>query len=152
MMLRSKMFQLMLMACWIQLFLSASMVFSAETKLLTSVDLRHVYNDNITYRRSDKIDDFISIVSPSVEISYITEIFSLSALADWRGSLYWDNSDLNRVNQRYGLDGTYRLTERWSFTARGRYTKDSVQDSQLDETGSVRLGLSDREKIGRAHV
>ena len=147
MMLRSKMFQLMLMACWIQLFLSASMVLSAETKLLTSVDLRQEYNDNITYRRSDKIDDFISIVSPSLKLSYITEIFNLSALADWRGSLYWDNSDLNRVNQRYGLDGTYRLTERWSFTARGRYTKDSVQDSQLDETGSVRLGLSDRERL-----
>ena len=147
MMLRSKMFQLMLMACWIQLFLSASVVISAETKLLTSVDLRQVYNDNITYRRSDKIDDFISIVSPSLELSYSTEIFSLSALADWRGSLYWDNSDLNRVNQLYGLNGTYRLTERWSFTARGRYRKDSVQDSQLDETGSVRLGLSDRERL-----
>jgi hypothetical protein len=150
MMLKSKMFQIVLLAFWILSFMSAmstSMVFSAETKLLTSVDLSQEYNNNITYRRSDKIDDFISIVSPSLELSYITEIFSLSALADWRGSLYWDNSDLNRVNQRYGLDGTYRLTERWSFTARGRYNKDSVQDSQLDETGSVRLGLSDRERL-----
>jgi hypothetical protein len=147
MMLKSKMSQSMPLACWLLLFLSTSMAFSAETKLLTSVDLSQEYNNNITFRRSDKIDDFISIVSPSLKLSYITEIFSLSALADWRGSLYWDNSDLNRVNQRYGLDGTYRLTERWSFTARGRYNKDSVQDSQLDETGSVRLGLSDRERL-----
>ena len=55
--------------------------------------------------------------------------------------------DQNRINQRYGLEGSYRLTERWSVSANGRYVKDSVQDSQLDETGSVERGLSDRERL-----
>ena len=84
---------------------------------------------------------------PSLRLTYDTEILKLSALADWDGLLYWDNSDLNRINQRYGLNGNYRLTERWSVSALARYVKDSVQDSQLDETGSVERGLSDRERL-----
>jgi hypothetical protein len=74
-------------------------------------------------------------------------LLKLSALATWDGWLFWDNSDLNRVNQRYGLNGNYRIAERWSVSALARYVKDSVQDSQLDETGSVELGLSDRERL-----
>jgi opacity protein-like surface antigen len=42
---------------------------------------------------------------------------------------------------------SYRLTERWSVSASGRYVFDSVQDSQLDETGSVERGLSDRQRL-----
>ena len=147
MMLRSKMFQIMLMACSSLLFFSTLVALSAETSLLTSVGLRQEYNDNILYNRSDEIDDFISIVSPAIELSYTTEIFELSTLAAWSGWLFWDNSDLNRINQRYGLDGSYRFTERWSVSGLARYVKDSVQDSQLDETGSVDPGLSDRERI-----
>ena len=147
MMLRSKMFQTLLMACSSLLFFSGSVALAAETSLLTSIGLRQEYNDNILNSRSDEIDDFISRVNPALELSYNTEILELSTLAVWSGWLFWDNSDLNRINQRYGLDGTYRLTERWSVSGLARYVKDSIQDSQLDETGSVDLGLDDRERI-----
>ena len=60
MMLKSKISQTMLLACSMLLFFSTTMVFSAETKLLTSVDLRQEYNTNIFYTRSDETDDFIS--------------------------------------------------------------------------------------------
>lgn len=137
----------MLLACWILLCFSTSMVFSAETKLLTSVGLRQEYNNNILYNRSDEIDDFISKVIPSLRLNHDTELLKLSALASWSGWLFWDNSDLNRLNQRYGLNGNYRIAERWSISASGRYVLDSTQDSQLDETGSVELGLKDRERL-----
>jgi hypothetical protein len=137
----------MLLACSLLLFFSTTVVFSAETKLLTSVGLKQEYNNNILYNRSDYTDDFISYVTPSLKLSYATEILNLSARAAWDGWLFWDNSDLNRLNQRYGLNGEYRLTERWSVSASGRYIFDSVQDSQLDETGSVEAGLSDRERL-----
>ena len=139
--------QVMFLACSILLFFSTTMVFSAETKLLTSVGLRQEYNTNILYSRTDETDDFVSYVIPSLKLNYATEILNLSALAGWSGWLFWDNSDLNRLNQRYGLNGSYRLTERWSISANGRYVSDSVQDSQLDETGSVGAGLSDRERL-----
>ena len=84
---------------------------------------------------------------PSLRLTYDTEILKLSALTRWDASLYWDNTDQNRINQRYGLNGDYRLTERWSVSALARYVKDSVQDSQLDETGSIERGLSDRERL-----
>jgi len=147
MMLKSKMSQIMLLACAMLLYFSTTIVFSAETKLLTSVGLRQEYNSNIFYSRTEETDDFVSYVIPSLKLNYATEILNLSALADWSGWLFWDNSDLNRLNQRYGLNGRYRLTERWSVSANGRYVFDSTQDSQLDETGSVELGLSDRERL-----
>ena len=95
----------MLLACSILLYFSTTMVFSAETELLTSVGLRQEYNNNIYYTRSDETDDFISQVIPSLSFTYATEIFNLSALADWDAFLFWDNTDQNRLNQRYGLNG-----------------------------------------------
>ena len=147
MMLKSKMSQIMLLVCSMLLYFSTTNVFSAETELLTSVGLKQEYNTNIYYTRTDETDDFISHVIPSLRLTYATEIFNLSALAGWDAFLYWDNTDQNRINQRYGLNGDYRLTERWSVSALARYVKDSVQDSQLDETGSVERGLSDRERL-----
>ena len=147
MMLKSKMSQIVLLACSILLYFSTANVFSDEIKLLTSIGLKQEYNSNIFYTRTDETDDFISYVKPSVKLSYATEILNLSALAAWDGWLFWDNTDQNRLNQRYGLNGRYRLTERWSVSANGRYVFDSVQDSQLDETGSVEAGLSDRERL-----
>jgi len=146
MMLKLKMFKILLFACSI-LFFSTSVALSAEGSLLTSVALRQEYNDNIFYTASNKTDDFISYVTPALNLTYATEILNLSALAAWDGLLYWDNSDQNRLNQRYGLNVGYRMTERWSVSANGLYIFDSVQDSQLDETGSVESGLSDRQRV-----
>jgi hypothetical protein len=146
-MLKLKMFKIMLSTCSILLFFSATNVCAAEMKLLTSVGLKQEYNSNIFYERSDEVDDFISYLMPALKLSYATETLSLRALADWSGWLFWDNSDQNRLNQRYGLDGTYRLTERWSVSGDGRYVFDSTQDSQFDETGTVRRGLSDRQRF-----
>ncbi|MGV7224374.1 MAG: outer membrane beta-barrel protein [Nitrospinales bacterium] len=147
MMLKSKTFQIILLVCSILLYFLTTNVLSAETKLLTSVGLRQEYNDNIFYTRTDETDDFISQVIPSLKLNYATEILKLSALARWDALLFWDNTDQNRLNQRYGLNGSYQLTERWSVSANGRYVFDSVQDSQLDETGSVERGLSDRQRL-----
>jgi hypothetical protein len=137
----------MLLVCPMLLYLLTTSVFSAENELLTSVGLRQEYNTNIFYEKTDETDDFISQVIPSLRLNYATEILKLSALARWDAMLFWDNSDQNRLNQQYGLNGSYRLTERWSVSASGRYVFDSVQDSQLDETGSVERGLSDRERL-----
>jgi len=147
MMLKLKMFKIVLSTCSILLFFFAAIVFSAETKLLTSVELKQEYNSNIYFSLSDETDDFISYLDPTLKLTHATEKFNLSALANWSGWLYWDNSDQNRINERYGLDGTYRLTERWSVSADGRYVSDSTQDSQLSETGSARPGLSDRQRL-----
>ena len=147
MMLKSKMSQIMLLTCSILLYFSTTIVFSAEMKLSTSVGLKQEYNNNIFYSRSNETDDFISYVDPALKLNYSTETFNLGALAAWSGWLFWDNSDLNRLNQQYGLNGRYRLTERWSISANGRYIFDSTQDSQLDETGSVEAGLDDRERL-----
>ena len=137
MMLKSKMFKMMLFAFSILLYFSTAIVFAAETKLVTSVGLKQEYNDNILYTKNDTNDDFISYVMPSFKLTHATEILNLSALAGWEALFYWDNSDLDTINQRYRLDGKYRLTERWSFSAEGRFVKDTTLDSQLEETGTV---------------
>jgi opacity protein-like surface antigen len=112
-------------------------VFSAETSLLTSVRLRQEYNDNILYSKNDKTDDFISHVIPTLKLKHATETLSLSAQAGLNAKFYWDNPDRDTINQRYRLDAKYRLTERWSFTAEGRYNKNTTLDTQLEETGTV---------------
>jgi predicted porin len=137
MILKFKMFKMILFAFSILVFFSTSVALSAETSLLTSVGLKQEYNDNILYTRNDKNDDFISYVTPSFRLKHATELLELSALAGLEALFYWDNSNLDTINQRYRLDGKYRLTERWSVSAEGRYLKDTTLDSQLEETGTV---------------
>ena len=141
-----KLLKKMLVALSTLLILSSSIALSAEVSLLTSVGLRQEYNDNILYTRSNEIDDFISYAIPSLDFDYRTEIFNISALAKLEGLLYWDNSDLNTINQRYELSSTYRLTERWSVSAEGFYIGDTTLDSQLEETGIVGV-RQDRDRF-----
>ena len=119
----------MLFSFSILLYFSTAIVFAAETKLVTSVGLKQEYNDNILYTKNDKNDDFISSVIPSLKLTHATEILNLSAQAGWEALFYWDNSDLDTINQRYRLNGNYRLTERWSLSATGRVVYDTTLDT-----------------------
>ncbi len=145
-MLNLKFLKKMSVAFSILAIFSTSVGLAAEVSLLTSIRLKQEYNDNILYTRSDEEDDFISSAIPSLELGYQTEILDLSALARWEGLLYWDHSDLNTINQRYGMDGKYRLTERWSLLGDGFYIKDTTLDSQLEETGVV-FRRQDRHRL-----
>jgi hypothetical protein len=67
-------------------------------------------------------------------------------IADFDILSYLDESDLNRVNQYYRLDGNHRLGQRWDVLAGFRYYDDTTLNTYLQETGRV------VERIDRQYV
>ena len=118
-------------------FFFSTCAFARDITLTPSIRFKQEYNDNILFTRTNEIDDYISYIIPALKIRQKTEVLDISALAEGNFFFYADESQLNDINQRYRLDGRYKLTERWSVKGRGFYLKDTTLNSQLRETGTV---------------
>ncbi|OPY90132.1 MAG: hypothetical protein A4E72_00812 [Syntrophus sp. PtaU1.Bin208] len=111
---------------------------AAETTLTPSVGLRAEYDDNIDFEHNDiKRDDFVFTVSPGLRLDYKTERTYLGASAKVNVLRYADYTDEDKVNQYYGLNVSHRLFEKLSVQANAGYSRDTTQDTYLDETGLV---------------
>jgi len=111
---------------------------AAEITVTPSVGLRVEYDDNIDFEHNGtKRDDFVSTVSPGIALNYRTERTLLGATAKVNMVNYLDYTDDNTVNQFYGLNVSHRLLEKLGIRANAGYSRDTTQDSYLEETGIV---------------
>lgn len=118
---------------------------TAEVTLNPSLNFRGEYNDNIDFSRSNRLDDYVGIISPGLTFGYATERGNVEAKAIVDVIRYYDYTERNYERQNYGLGVSYLLFERLSFKANGSYIKDITLDTQLEETGIV-VKRSDRER------
>jgi opacity protein-like surface antigen len=128
----------------ISVFLSAATVHSADVMLIPSVNVKGEYNDNIDFSRTNKLDDYTGIVSPALTLNYATDRLNMNARTAFDIIGYADYTDRNRQNQNHKLGAGYKLSERFSVNADGLYTKDTTLDTELQETGLVKI-RTDRE-------
>ncbi|CAG0975766.1 TIGR03016 family PEP-CTERM system-associated outer membrane protein [Geobacter sp.] len=86
---------------------------AAEFNLTPSLLIREEYNDNIDLERDDRVDDFITIINPSLGISWKTSFVELSADYGLGFRFYLKNSDRNETDitgaQRAKVDSTFTL-------------------------------------------
>jgi hypothetical protein len=68
---------------------------AAELKITPSIALREEYNDNIFLTSTNKRDDFISSISPALQVGYTASILTLSLDYGLDFRLYAKNSDQN---------------------------------------------------------
>ena len=108
-----------------------------DITLVPSLNLTGQYDDNVTFRRNNKDDDYVGIVSPGFTLDYASELLNFKTSAIIDVLRYYDNSDLNTENQRYTLNGGYRFAERWNASGNFSFIKDETLDSERDETGIV---------------
>ena len=111
-----------------------------------SIILGGEYDDNVLFTRTDEIDDYLAVISPSLTLNYASELFKLDAEGIVDVLRYADQNDLNTENQRYAIDAGYQLMERWSLSGDFSYIKDTTLDSELEETGIV-YAREDRERF-----
>ncbi len=109
------------------------------------VELRQEYNDNIFLTERDETDDFIATISPGLELTERTERLDTRLSARIDDIIYYDNNELNSVDQDYTGRLRYRMTPRMDVTAEAGYTKDSRTDRDIEETGLV-LGIATRDR------
>ena len=124
--------------CLIISFLSVPFIAVArDVTVVPSITLRGEYDDNVYFTRTDEISDYLAIISPALTLDYASELLNLKAQGIVDVLRYVDEKDINTENQRYTIDGGYRLKERWNLSGNISYIKDTTLDSELEETGIV---------------
>jgi hypothetical protein len=119
---------------------------AAEVTLVPSLRATIEYNDNVTFARTQEIDDFVGTFTPGFDLNYKTALTDLSSSAQLDFLKYLDESSLDTVNQRYVVKGGYKVTERTKVTGDFSYIRDTTLDSELQETG-VLVDRKDRKRF-----
>ena len=133
--------------CLIISFLSVPFIAVAkDVTVVPSITLRGEYDDNVYFTRTDEISDYLAIISPALTLDYASELLNLEANGIVDVLRYVDETDINTENQRYTINGGYRLMERWALSGNFSYIKDTTLDSELEETGIVYM-REDRERF-----
>lgn len=95
------------------------------------------YDDNVLFARSDVIDDYMSIINPVLSLDYLSEQTKLQLGADVRFINYLDQTDLDTIIQKYFFDSISDISERVNLETKLEYIKDTLLDSELEETGRL---------------
>jgi len=130
---------------FISICLAAILVLVAMPQLLwaqyvtltPSIWLSTVYDDNLDFDQKDEKDDFGANAVPNLTLSYASELLKFNLTGEVDVLKYFSETDFDRTNQYYGLDGKYQMSPRWFLTGNISYRKDETIDSVLEETGQA---------------
>jgi hypothetical protein len=115
--------------------LAAGTAMADELKLTPSIAARQEYNDNIFFDTSRPQDSFITRVTPGLELIDRTERLDLRLAGSVTPYVYWDDSDLNSVDQDYSGRVAYLLTPRLRVGAEAAVRVDHQPDRDILTTG-----------------
>src|SRR5512143_3941426 len=85
----------------VQVLMLGAAALADEFKVTPSVAVRQEYNSNIFFDSRDEKDDFITRVKPGLELLERTERIDLRLAGFVIPYVYWDNDNLNSVDQDY---------------------------------------------------
>jgi hypothetical protein len=125
------------------LLVSSQQLWAKDVTITPTIELGTVYDDNIDFDSKDEKDDFAGNVIPRLTVDYETELLQVSLIGEIDILKYFNQTNYDRTNQLYGIDGQYRMFPRWTLKGDFRFRKDESVDSQLEETGQV----FEREKV-----
>ena len=108
-----------------------------EFQIIPSIAVRQEHNSNIFYTYDDVEDDQITTVIPGLELRERTERLDLNLKGRIAPFFYWDNDDLNDIDQDYRGRIGYQLTERFDVKADGAFGVDHRPDRDVATTGLV---------------
>jgi len=123
----------------VMLAAAATQVSGQELKLTPSLAATEEYNDNIFLATGDnRVDDFITTLTPALELSSRTERrdTSLSGGVNWLK--YARHSENDSIDYFVNGTGGYKVTERLAVSVGGSYTQNSRPD-QFDPTTGLSI-------------
>jgi hypothetical protein len=117
--------------------LTVSTAMADEFKLTPSIAVRQEYNDNIFFDYNSRVaeDSFITRVMPGLELIDRTERFDLRLTGFVIPYIYWSDSNLNSVEQKYSGKVSYFLTPRLRVGADAAVGVDHQPDRDITSTG-----------------
>jgi len=115
--------------------MSAGSAFADQFRLLPSISLKQEFNDNLFFDERAKSHDFVTTISPGLELTNKTEKLDLALSGHVDILQYLENSSLNRKDQFYNGSARYSLTQKLGVSAKGSYTSDSRPDRDFLVSG-----------------
>ena len=106
-----------------------------DVTITPSIALRTLYDDNLDFEEKNEKDSFGANTVPSLTLDYASELLQLSLIGEVDVIKYFTETDFDRTNQLYGIDGQYQMFPRWRFTGDFEYRRDETIDTVLEETG-----------------
>ncbi len=134
---RSSLWLLLMLFASIVAFIPEGAAFADEFRLMPGVSLREEYNDNVFLDARNQTRDFITTISPGLEVYDKTERFEGNVTGRVAKLLYADNSNLDHLDQFYAGNGSYMVTPGLLFKGSAGYVVDSRPDRLLLTTGLV---------------
>jgi hypothetical protein len=107
------------------LFFSAKMVLAYEYTPELSLSLSEEYNDNIFLVHTDRVDDFITYITPGIGLSIRSVNSELRLAYSPTFSYYKSNGDLNETAHSFMANGNFSLSNKLSLTLMDNFVKSS---------------------------
>ena len=126
--------------------LCASLSLADDFQVTPTVKLKQELNDNIFFTATGELDDFITTVSPSIQLKERTPLLDLRLDTNLEALSYAKNDELNAVEHFHNGRVNYNLTPLMSFSGNFGYKVDSRPDRDLTSSGLV-LNNSNRETL-----
>lgn len=114
-----------------------SLVWGNEFRLIPSISIKEEYNDNIFFLTDDVRNDFITTVSPSLEMVNNTEKLETNLLARLDRFDYADNREISETDQLYQGTFRYRATSLFGISAEAGYVRDSQPGRDIGTSGII---------------
>lgn len=131
-----------LLRCTLALALLSGLLHSAPAEgarleLIPSLAVREEFSDNLFFDADDEETDWLTTVTPALQLKQQDERRLLQATARLDALRYVANDDLDAIDQHYLASINYRWTPRLAVSGQAQYTRDSRPDRDLEETGLV---------------
>jgi len=119
------------------LLVCPALAWGNEFRLVPSVSVKEEYNDNILFSTDDAKRDFITTVSPGLEMVNNTQQLETSLLARLDRIDYGSNRELSATDQSYSGKIRYFATPLFGISATAGYTRDSRPDRDITTSGII---------------
>jgi hypothetical protein len=113
------------------------LLWAQDVTLTPSLRLTTLYDDNLDFEQKNEKDSFGANAVPGLTLDYASELLQFSLVGEVDVIKYFTETDFDRTNQLYGIDGQYQMSPRWRFTGDFEYRRDETIDTVLEETGQA---------------
>jgi opacity protein-like surface antigen len=122
------------------LLFPATSSYAAGIDIIPSIELKQEYNDNIDFEADNPEEDFITTITPGIDLKRRTERLNTALAIHLSALKYADNRNLDTVDQYYNGGISYQLSPRMSVSGNAGYKIDSRTDRDIETTGLTLTG------------
>jgi hypothetical protein len=110
---------------------------AADWVVTPSIETKAQYLNNIFYSPTLRVSDYILSAGPKLDFNYNTEVTQLGGSLKFMGLHYTQNSNIDRIDQYYNIQGSTQATPRINLKLATSFVSTSTPSEYLAATGGV---------------